>query len=69
MLVYCYVGSKYYTHRTDDIMDAMSSQITSVSIVCFTVCSGTDKNINLHVTGLCEGESTGDMLTPLTKGQ
>ena len=31
------------THNNDVIMSAMASQITPVSIVCSTVCSGTDK--------------------------
>ena len=37
----------------------MASQITSVSIVCSTVCSGTGQrkrhSPKFHVTGLCEG--------------
>ena len=41
------------------IMGAMASQITSVSIVYSTVCSGADqrKTSKLRVTGLCEGNS------------
>ena len=38
----------------------MTSQITGVSIVCSTVCSGADrsnKTSKLHVTGLCAGNS------------
>ena len=38
----------------------MASQITGVSIVCSTVCSGADrsnKTSKLHVTGLCAGNS------------
>ena len=31
------------THYSDVIMSAMASQITNVSIVCSTVCSGVDK--------------------------
>ena len=39
-------------------MGAMASQITSVSIVYLTVCSGADKKASkLSVTGLCEGNS------------
>ena len=37
------------------IMSAMASQITGVSIVYSTVCSGADqRNTEAHVTGLCE---------------
>ena len=37
-------------------MSAMASQITSVSILCSTVCSGANKKTpKLRVTGLCEG--------------
>ena len=38
-------------------MSAMASQITSVSIVCSTICSGADKKkaSELRFTGLCEG--------------
>ena len=32
-----------YEHYSDVIMSAMTSQITSVSIVCSSVCSGTDQ--------------------------
>ena len=47
-------------------MSAITSQITGLSIVYATVCSGADKKTSkLHVTGLCEG----DRLIPLTKGQ
>ena len=45
--------SVYYT---DVIMGAMMSQITSVSSVCSSVCSG-KKTSKLRVTGLCEGNS------------
>ena len=39
-------------------MDMMASQITSPTIVYWTVYSGTDKKTSkLHVTGLCEGNS------------
>ena len=39
-------------------MGAMASQITSFAIVYSTVYSGADKkNIKLHVTGLCAGNS------------
>ena len=41
-------------------MSLMASQITGVSIVYSTVSSGTDqvkKDLKLHVTGLCEGNS------------
>ena len=45
------------SHYSDVIMSAMTSQITGLSIVCLTVCPGTDqrKKTELRVTGLCEG--------------
>ena len=43
-------------HYSDVIMGATASQITGISIVCLTVCSGADKKTSkLRVTGLCEG--------------
>ena len=44
-------------HNSDVIISAMASQITGVSVVCLTVCSGSDqrKKSKLRVTGLCEG--------------
>ena len=37
-------------------MSVMVSQITRISIVYPTICSGADqKKSKLHVTGLCEG--------------
>ena len=49
--------------------NAMASQITSVPIVCSIVCSGADQREHqkLRVTGLCEGESTGDQWIPLKR--
>ena len=41
-------------HHSDFIMSAMASQITSVSIVCSTVCSGVDQRKHQR-PGLCEG--------------
>ena len=43
----------------DIIMDAMASQITSLTIVYSAVYSGADqrKQSKLHVTGFCEGNS------------
>ena len=38
----------------DVIMSAMASQITGVSSICSTVCSGADQSSKLRVTGLCE---------------
>ena len=44
-------------------MTAMASQITSVSIVRSTICSGRSKETSkLRVTGLCEGNQ------PMTGG-
>ena len=43
-------------YYSDVTMSAMAFQITGVSIVCSTVCSGIDKKTSKHrVTGLCEG--------------
>ena len=56
---------KYYTetnqsHYSDAIMDAMASQITGVSVVYSTVCSGAEqKKSKFRVTGLW-GEFTGE---------
>ena len=56
------IGCKHYS---EDIITAMASQITSVSIVCSTVCSGADqRNIKARVTDLYAGN-----WIPLTKGQ
>ena len=44
-------------HYSGVIMRGMAFQITAVSIVCSTVCSGADKKTPmLHVTGLCKGK-------------
>ena len=52
----CFLWSGHYS---DVIMSALVSQITGVSMVCLTVCSGVDKKntSKLRVTGLCEGNS------------
>ena len=43
-------------YRSDFIMCLMASQITGVSIVCLSVCLGSDQKISKpRVTGLCEG--------------
>ena len=58
-------------HRYNDvIMSAMASQITSVLIICSTVCSGADqrKHQALRHWPLW-GESTGDRWIPHSKGQ
>ena len=46
----------YHRHYGDVMMSAMTSQITSLSIVCSTVCSGANqlKKSQFRVTGLCE---------------
>ena len=62
-------------HYSDVKITPMVSQITSVSIVCSSVCSDTDqrKTSKRGVTGLYEGnpplwsESTSDRWLPLTK--
>ena len=40
------------THCNDAIMSAMSSQITGVSIVCPTICSGANQRNQQHPTSL-----------------
>ena len=51
-----YIASKFdVSHYSDVLMRAMAHQITCVSIVCSTVCSGADKKKSNHrVIGLCE---------------
>ena len=45
-------------HYNDVIVNAMASQITSLTIVCSTVYLGRSKKISkLRVTGLCAGNS------------
>ena len=48
-----------HPYYSDVIMGAMASQITSLTVVCSTVCSGGDKKktSKLRVTGLCAGSS------------
>ena len=49
-------SSLSHIHYSDVIMSAMASQITGVSIVCSTVCSGAHKKTSkLRVTCLYEG--------------
>ena len=54
-----HMAGKYYIQRVhcgDVIMSVMASEITSISIVCSTVCWGANKKKSkLCVTGLCEG--------------
>ena len=58
-------------HYSDVIMDAMASQITSLTIVYSTVYSRrrSKKTSKLRVTGLLCGEFTGDRWIPRTIGQ
>ena len=61
--VYHWCGSCYDLngHYSYVIMDAITSQITGVSIVCSNVCSGTDQRKHQISASLaCVGESTGD---------
>ena len=54
------VGMYILIHYSDIIMGAMASQVTGVSIVCFTVCSSTDqRNIKAPRLWPLWGESTG----------
>ena len=46
--------SSLFNHYSGVIISAMVSQITGVSIVCSTVCSGAEeRKIMLRVTGFC----------------
>ena len=63
-------GSAKMAHYSDVIMGAMSSQISSLTIVYSTVYSGADhrKHQSSASWPLC-GEFTGDRWIPRTKGQ
>ena len=58
-------------HYSEFIMSTMASQITGVSIIYSTVCSGAipKKRSKLRVAGPLWGECTGDRWIPHTKGQ
>ena len=58
-------------HYSDVIMGSMASQITGVSIICTTVCSGTDqrKHSISATLAFVWGDFTGDRWIPHTKGQ
>ena len=64
----CGVVCHWYS---DIIISATASQITNVSIVCSTVCSGADKKKNIKSPRHWPlwGESIGDRWISLTKGQ
>ena len=49
----------FTVHYGDVIMSTMASQITGISVIYSTVCSGVGqkKSSKLSVTGLCEGNS------------
>ena len=55
-------------HYSDAIMDAMASQITGVSIIYSTICSGVDKKKHQSSASLAfVREFTGDWWFPLTR--
>ena len=57
-------------HYSDVIMSTIVSQITGVSIVCSTVCSGADQRKHQSPASLAfVMGSTSDRLIPRTKGQ
>ena len=65
------ISNSYGYHYCDVIMGAMTSQITSLTIVCSIVHSGTDQRkhkIFESLVFVCE-EFTGDRWIPRTKGQ
>ena len=53
----CHINDLLHNiHYSDVIMDAVASQITDVSNICWTVCSGrSTKTSRLRATFLCEG--------------
>ena len=55
---------KHCWHDSDVIISAMACQITGVSNVCSTVCSGADKNIKVPRHWPLWGESTGERWIP-----
>ena len=58
------------SHYSDVIMGAMASQITGVSLVYSTVCSGANQRKYQNSASLAlVGEFTGDQWIPLTKCQ
>ena len=79
ILSYVLTSDRWYGRRTiktsvnysDVIMSVMASQITGVSIVCLTICSGADKknNIKVPLHWPLWGEFTDDRWIPLRKGQ
>ena len=69
-LVTWQLSSLIWPHYSDVIMSAMASQITGVSIVCRTVCSGADHRKHQSSASLAFVRgSTGDRWIPLTKIQ
>ena len=64
VILSCQQHDKLY-HYNDVIMSAISSLITSFTIVYSSVYSGTDQRKDQSVTGLCEGNSpvTGEFPT------
>ena len=69
LVIYQTLVTSYLRIYSDVIMGAMASQITSVSIVCSTVCSQIKENIKTLRHWPLWGESTGHRWIPLTKGQ
>ena len=57
------------SHYGDIIMNAMASQITSVSIIYSTVCLGADKKTKVPCHWPLWGEFIGDWWITRTKGQ
>ena len=70
MQLWCIFQIARVRHYSDVIMSVMGSQITDVSIVCLTVCSGADQRKHQSSASLAfVGESTDDPWILLTKGQ
>ena len=64
------LGNRSLSHYNDVIISEMASQITSISIVCSTVCSFADQGKPQSPASLAFVRgSTGDRWFPLTKGQ
>ena len=62
-------GEFWHDHYSDVKKSAMTSQITSVSIVWSPVCSGADQRKHQSCASVAWGESTSHHWIPLTKGQ
>ena len=63
ILIHRYERGIHRWHYSDIIMSAMSFQITGVSIVCWTVCSGADKKNIKHRWQVVQRASNADSVS------